>query len=348
MISSTKYKVKHERIWYSHDFQRPAGALDNGDTATLFQSTPLETRRRTLEARLAKRRSIEALHHRGPRAHGHGDFVLHHDVILAWGIKTALQAVGLYRRGRANALRPVVRELRLEFPNLPSSLDGFRLLHLSDFHIDGVDGLAEVLAESLASLPVDLCLLTGDYRFNVRGPCDDVYPRMRYVLNAVQSRHGIFGILGNHDCADITLELENMGVQMLINEAAPVGPSDTPLWVIGVDDPHFFGCDDLRKASEDVPEQDFKLLLAHTPEMFAEARAAGIDLYLSGHTHAGQIRVPGIGALMQLADCPRQYAFGHWRHESMQGYTTAGVGCSLLPVRFGCPPEIVVIELARP
>lgn len=262
-------------------------------------------------------------------------------------MKTALQLAGLYRRGRANALRPVVRELRLEFPNLPSSLAGFRLLHLSDFHINGVDGLAEALADSLAAVSVDLCVLTGDYRFDISGPCDEVYRRMRHILSAVQSRHGVFGILGNHDCADIALELETMGVQMLINEAAPVGPSDAPLWVIGVDDPHFFGCDDLTQAARDVPEQGFKLLLAHTPEMFREAAAAGMDLYLSGHTHAGQIRLPGIGALMQMADCPRRYAYGHWRFEDMQGYTTAGVGCSMLPVRFGCPPEIVVIELAR-
>lgn len=261
-------------------------------------------------------------------------------------MKTALRLAGLYRRGRANALRPVIRELRLEFPNLPCSLDGFRLLHLSDFHINGVDGLAEVLAESLAPLAVDLCVLTGDYRFDIGGPCDEVYRRMRHILSAVQSRYGVFGILGNHDCADIAIELETMGVQMLINEGAPVGPSD-PLWVVGVDDPHFFGCDDLRQAARDVPKDGFKLLLTHTPEMFGEAAAAGIDLYLSGHTHAGQIRLPGIGALLQMADCPRRYAFGYWRYQDMQGYTTAGVGCSMLPVRFGCPPEIVVIHLAR-
>jgi predicted MPP superfamily phosphohydrolase len=114
-----------------------------------------------------------------------------------------------------------------------------------------------------------------------------------------------------------------------------------------VDDPHFYGCDDLQDAMRPVPGQGFKLLLSHTPEMYREAADAGIALYLSGHTHAGQIRFPGIGAVAQLADCPRAYASGHWRHAAMQGYTTAGVGCSLLPVRLNCPPEIVVIELAR-
>jgi predicted MPP superfamily phosphohydrolase len=138
-----------------------------------------------------------------------------------------------------------------------------------------------------------------------------------------------------------------MGVRMLINESIAVGPVHEPVWVIGVDDPHLYGCDDLKTAMQNVPKRGFKLLLAHTPEIFEEANKAGIDLYLTGHTHAGQIRLPAIGALIQLADSPRAFSFGHWRHGSMQGYTTAGLGCSLLPVRFNCPPEIVVIELAR-
>jgi predicted MPP superfamily phosphohydrolase len=313
------------------------------------QSTPqLQTAPRPgLEARLARRRAIEAQHRRGPHAHGHGDFALQHERLMAWGIKTALRLTGLYQKGRANAVAPLLRKLRLEFANLPSRLEGFRILHLSDFHIDGVDGLAEVLAERLAFCPVDLCVLTGDYRFDVRGRCDMVYPRMRRILHAVRSRHGVLGILGNHDCADIAIGLEAMGVRMLINESTAVGPPDSPLWVLGVDDPHFFGCDDLREASRGLPENGFKLLLAHTPEMYEEAAAAGVNLYLSGHTHAGQVRFPAIGALVQLADSPRAFGFGHWRHRQMQGYTTAGVGCSLLPVRFNCPPEIVVIELAR-
>src|SRR5690348_2379340 len=157
--------------WYLDDLDPPLSSHHNGHTATVFQSSSGldEKRRHGLEARLARRRSIEALHHRGPRAHGHGDFVLQHERILAWTIQTTLRLTGLYRRGRANALRPVVRNVRLAFEALPPGLEGFRILHLGDFHIDGTDGLAEVLAEQLASLAVDVCLLTGDYRFDVRG-----------------------------------------------------------------------------------------------------------------------------------------------------------------------------------
>jgi uncharacterized protein len=71
-----------------------------------------------------------------------------------------------------------------------------------------------------------------------------------------------------------------------------------------------------------------------------------VHLYLCGHVHAGQIRLPLIGAILTNADCPRSYTQGDWQHHSMRGYTGAGVGCSFLPVRFNCPPEITVIELA--
>lgn len=235
--------------------------------------------------------------------------------------------------------------MQVEFTGLPRGLEGYRILHLSDLHIDGMDGLAEVLAGLLPSLPVDLCVLTGDYRYQVYGPCDAVYPRMRRVVQAVRSRHGVVGILGNHDCAEIAVELERAGVRMLINEAVGIGSPDSRLWVIGVDDPYYYDCAELSDALAEVPEGAFRLLLAHTPDMYDEAAGAGIDLYLTGHTHAGQIRLPLLGPLVVHSACPRPYTSGHWIHSGMRGYTSSGVGCSLLPVRFGCRPEIAVIEL---
>jgi predicted MPP superfamily phosphohydrolase len=114
-------------------------------------------------------------------------------------------------------------------------------------------------------------------------------------------------------------------------EALEVGSPDGRLWVIGVDDPHYYGCDDLAAALDGVPDEAFKLLLAHTPEVFEEAARAGIDLYLSGHTHAGQICVPWLGPLVLNATCPRSYTYGHWHHGEMQGYTTRRCGVLLAP-----------------
>lgn len=305
-----------------------------------------------LSARLAARKAIEAGHRKSKRAHGRGDFFLLHDDVVRPVLKWSLKSLGLYQAGLRGARQPVVRSLCFEFKSLPAAFHGFRILHLSDLHIDGIDGLVERTAEIVSTLPVDVCVMTGDYRFEIFGSCDRVYPRMKLILEAIHARHGVFGILGNHDVAEIAVELQRMGVHMLINDAAELRSSEAGLWIAGVDDPHYYGCDDLTGALSQVPDDAFKVLLAHTPEMYPEADAAGIHLYLCGHTHAGQIRLPkpfrgALAAPFQNADCPREYAYGAWSHGAMQGYTSAGVGASLLPVRYNCPPEIVVIELRR-
>jgi hypothetical protein len=240
-----------------------------------------------------------------------------------------------------------VRRITLQFDDLPAELDGFKLLHISDFHIDGVDGLAEALAEALKNIKADLCVFTGDYRFEDRGPCDRVYPRMRIVCEAISAKHGIYGILGNHDAAEVAFGMEEVGVRMLVNEAVEIAQNGGALWVVGVDDPFDYRCHDIPGALSTVPARAFKILLAHAPELYEQANSLGISLYLAGHTHAGQIRLPLLGAVKHNAKCPPAYRFGLWRHGRMTGYTTAGVGCSSLPIRYNCPPEIVLFELKR-
>jgi uncharacterized protein len=155
--------------------------------------------------------------------------------------------------------------------------------------------LSERTAEIVSTLPVDVCVMTGDYRFEVFGTGDKVYPRMGFILGAVRARCGVLGILGNHDSAEIAMELARMGVHMLINDATELRSGGSSLWIAGVDDPHYHGCDDLGTALSDVPNDGFKVLLAHTPEIYEEARAAGIHLYLCGHTHAAK------------SDCPNRF-----------------------------------------
>jgi uncharacterized protein len=300
---------------------------------------------RDLESRLSKRRTIEAAVHGDIRKDDYRDSFIDH--MAGPVLNTFLKATRLYSRGVRNALRPIVRYVRLEFEDLPPSFDGFRILHLADLHIDALEGLAEVVADLVSPLDFDLCVMTGDYRFKVQGPCDGIYPGLRTILSTIRTEQSVLGILGNHDESEIAIELENLGVRMLINEAAEIFLGDESLHVIGVDDPHFYGCDDLEGALEGVPEDGFKVLLAHTPEIYEKAARSGINLYLCGHTHAGQIRLPIIGEILQNADCPRAYAQGEWRHDRMLGHTSAGVGCSVVPVRYNCPPEIPVIELAR-
>ena len=262
-------------------------------------------------------------------------------------LKVALQATGLYARGVKNALAPVVRTLCLDFDNLPAAFNGFQILHLSDFHIDRSSALADRLVSAISGLRPDLCVLTGDYRFETQGPSHGVYPPMRAIVSSISSKHGVFGILGNHDAAEIAFALEEMGVRLLVNEAVRVENGSSSLWLAGVDDPFDYRCDDLPGALSVVPSEAFKILLAHTPDLYEEAAGRAVDLYLCGHTHAGQIRFPLIGAVHRNSKAPRTYAYGHWTRKQMHGYTTSGVGCSGLSVRFNCPPEVALIELRK-
>ncbi|HEY7494842.1 MAG TPA: metallophosphoesterase [Candidatus Tectomicrobia bacterium] len=262
-------------------------------------------------------------------------------------VRTGIRWLGLRSRGERNALSPVLKHYRFEFDALPEAFHGFRILHLSDLHVDGLPGLAECVATRLSDLVVDLCVLTGDYRFAVTGPCHNVYPNMQRLLAGVNARQGIVGILGNHDMAEMVPAFERLGVRMLMNESLELRRGLDSVWLVGVDDPHHYGCDDLPGALLDVPKQAFKILLVHTPELIPEADQHGVRLYLCGHTHGGQICLPFFGPLLTHANCPRRYVRGAWQYNNVIGYTSSGVGCSGVTARFLCPPEIVLIELCR-
>jgi uncharacterized protein len=308
----------------------------------------LSSAKTSLAERLKPRIAVEEHFARLGHTYRHGKaFRIFEHYFVRPALKTGLHAVGLYQTGRNNTLSPVLREITLRYAHLPAAFDGFRVLHISDFHIDGVDGLAEALVPFLAGIRADLCVFTGDYRFEDNGPYPTVVPRMRKVVDAISAHHGIFGILGNHDPAEIVWDLETLGVRMLVNEAVEIRRGTDSLWLAGVDDPFDYRCDDLEATLQEVPSNAFKLLLAHAPEMYQTAADRGVDLYLSGHTHAGQIRFPLIGAVKHNANCPKEFAYGLWKHASMDGYTTSGIGCSSVPVRFNCPPEAVVFELKR-
>jgi predicted MPP superfamily phosphohydrolase len=260
-------------------------------------------------------------------------------------LQLGLRLLGLRARGERNARNAVVKDLRLTFDSLPAAFCGFKILHLSDIHADGLAGLADSIWQRLCPLEADVCVLTGDYRFDTSGSCHDVYLNMEKILAGVKTRYGIMGVFGNHDSSDMIPEFERMGVKMLMNASLQLTHGPSRIWFIGVDDPHYYGCDDLPGALLGVPEDAFKILLVHSPEIIEEAAQSGVHLYLCGHTHGGQICLPLIGPLITNANCPRRYAQGVWRYKTVQGYTNAGIGSAGIPVRFFCPPEIGLIEL---
>lgn len=260
-------------------------------------------------------------------------------------LRFAFRVLGIYGRGRRNATTIKVKRIVLPVRSLPPSFEGFRILHLSDFHIDGVDGLAEALEAVLPSVRADLCVFTGDYRFEIMGPCDEVYPRMQKVVSSIAAEHGTIAILGNHDAAEIAYRLEEMGVRFLVNEAVELRRDSDSLWIAGVDDQFDYRCADLPLALSGVPARACMVLLAHDPQLYRAAQERGVALYLCGHTHAGQIRLPLLGAVKKNAPVARKYLQGRWEYRGLQGYTSWGVGCSTIPVRYNCDPEIAILEL---
>ncbi|MEO8129054.1 MAG: metallophosphoesterase, partial [Bryobacteraceae bacterium] len=270
--------------------------------------TVLERKRRCAELT-----RVEKWFSEGPRY-----FLFEHENIIRPLLRTGLAMLGLLGRGQRNALSPVVRRMQFSFDSLPEEFCGFRLMHLSDLHIDGVPGLAERVAELVSGIEVDLCVMTGDYRFATHGPCHNVYPMMRKIVGAIRSRHGILGTLGNHDFAEEAPELEKMGVRMLMNASAEIRNGEKSIWFAGVDDPYDYQCDDLDAAFAEVPAEAFKILLIHAPERLEEASRRGVHLYLCGHTHNGQIRLPGIGAVLVPANCPRTYIGGVWQYKNVK------------------------------
>lgn len=295
---------------------------------------------------LQKRQDIEQGKLKMWPRHGRLQHHLSHPVrdrILRHGLKL----LGLYARGESNVRNPVVQRVDFFFDDLPDAFDGFTILHLSDLHIDGLPDLADILYTRLQAFDVDLCVLTGDYRFSTRGPCHQVYPLMEHLLDGIHARSGTVGVLGNHDCFDMIAEFKHMGLHILVNESLALQRDDQRIWLAGVDDPHYFGCADVSLACANVPQNAFKLLLVHTPELYAEAARAGAGLYLCGHTHGGQVCLPWIGPIETHATCPRRYTRGRWQHQQMQGYTNVGCSASGVPVRFFCPPEIGLITLHR-
>lgn len=261
-------------------------------------------------------------------------------------IRTALRLVGLYKRGRRNAAQVQLRTNRIVSARLPASFDGFRILHLSDLHADMSRPAMARVAELVTGLEYDVCVLTGDYRGKTFGSYTAALESMDPVVSKLRSR--VYGVLGNHDSIRMVPGLEDMGVGMLLNENVPIERGDARIYLAGIDDAHFYRVDNIEKAAEGIPEDAFTILLSHTPEIFRQASHAGFDAMLAGHTHGGQICLPGSIPITLDSNLPRTYGSGAWAYEGMAGYTSVGCGSSVVAVRLNCPPEITLHELRRP
>ena len=258
-------------------------------------------------------------------------------------IRTVLQLTGLYGRARRNTARIVVRHNELVSPHLPVRFDGFTVLHLSDLHVELNETAMLRVSELVADLSYDLCVLTGDYRFKTYGPFAAALDGVERVRRHLKGP--VYGVLGNHDTIQMVPALETMGIRLLINECEAIARDDQCIYLAGVDDAHFYRMDNIEKAALAIPDGAFAMLLSHTPEIYRQAAHAQFALMLSGHTHGGQLCLPGSVPIMLEAALPRRMGAGAWHYHGMSGYTSVGAGSSVVPVRLNCPPEITLHRL---
>jgi predicted MPP superfamily phosphohydrolase len=258
-------------------------------------------------------------------------------------IRAILKMTGLYWRGLRNAAEVRVRHNHIAVPDLPKPFDGFTILQLSDLHVDMSKNAMERVAGLVRDLSYDLCILTGDYRGLTYGPHQATIEGMARIRAAL--REPVYGVLGNHDTIRMVPGLEAMGIRMLLNEHEMIRRDDRRIHLVGIDDAHFYRVDNIEKAAVAIPHDEFSILISHTPEVYRQAAHAGFNLMLSGHTHGGQICLPGGIPLTLEAVLPRYMGSGAWKYRDMTGYTSVGAGSSVVPVRFNCPPEITLHHL---
>jgi predicted MPP superfamily phosphohydrolase len=258
-------------------------------------------------------------------------------------IRNVLKLTGLYWRGCKNSERIQVRHNEIKARNLPPLFDRFTILHISDMHVDMNPGSMRRLIEYLREVQYDICVLTGDYRGETFGPFDAALEGLAEVRAHLKEM--VYGVLGNHDTIRMVPGMEDMGIRMLLNESDAIVRGNQRIHLAGIDDAHYYRADNLEKAACDIPHNEFSILLSHTPEIYRQAAHAGFHLMLSGHTHGGQVCLPGSIPFTLDSVLPRHMGAGPWSYHTMAGYTSVGVGSSIVAVRFHCPPEITLHHL---
>jgi uncharacterized protein len=201
------------------------------------------------------------------------------------------------------------------------------------------------VAALAAGLDYDLCVLTGDYRGKMHGPFAAALDGLRAIRE--QLKGPVYGVLGNHDTIRMLPALEAMGIGMLVNECTVVARGEARLHLAGIDDAHDYRVDNIEKVAAQIPDGEPAVLLSHTPEIYRQAAHAGFGLLLCGHTHGGQLCLPGGIPITLGSRLPRRYGAGAWQFREMAGYTSVGAGAAVVPVRLNCPPEIVLHRLMR-
>ncbi len=266
--------------------------------------------------------------------------------LLVWGGVALIVALTGLALGFQNALAdPIVRPLRVE-----AAIPATSVVLLADLHVAGPDMPPERLARIVAqvnALRPDLILIAGDF------VSDKMLATRRYSTSAaiaplagLRATHGTIAVLGNHDhwrdAGEVRRELRSACVTLLDNDAVRVGP----LVVGGVDDAMTGHADLPRTVAAMRRIGGLPVLLGHSPDTFPDM-PADMALMVAGHTHCGQVHLPFVGAFTYASDYGERYGCGIVRERGRMVVVSAGLGTSVLPIRFGAPPDLWRITMGR-
>jgi uncharacterized protein len=253
--------------------------------------------------------------------------------------------------GYAMASEPdnlVLERKQVRLPKLPDAFDGFRIVLLADLHLypfTTTDLIWRTVEISNALKP-DLVLLGGDFVCGFAEAAFELAP----ILERLDAKHGLFAVLGNHDhyqgARIVSDGLRSASIRVLMNEGVRLTVGDSSIFLAGIDSVSA-GRPNPRAAFSTRKNEAVNLALVHEPDYINQlSRLFQVDLQLSGHTHGGQIRIPGLDAII-LPPWGKTYVEGLYRVGSSQVYTSRGIGMVGVPFRFNCPPEVTEITLCQ-
>ena len=241
-------------------------------------------------------------------------------------------------------LKTIHKKIRIQ--NLPNGLEGFTVLHISDFHAH--NKLHMSVWKKLKMLDFDICTITGDI---ITSSADELKPHLDHICK-LAARKPVFFVSGNHEarssCREVHMMLKKCGVTVLKNETAEFDFDGTMLRIIGLCD---YKCIQKQKINiKPLFDSNFSLVLSHQPQVFDMIKTFdGNSLTLSGHTHAGQVRFPFMPVLLAPGQglFPKYGYGGYSEGKTHAMWISKGIGTTHFPVRFYNRPEIAVITLAN-
>jgi predicted MPP superfamily phosphohydrolase len=237
--------------------------------------------------------------------------------------------------------------LALRIDGLPRQLEGFRLLHLSDLHVrEKWDPAYEALLDRIAADPPDLIAITGDL-IDTRWLPERVLQTMNKFCRRLTSRLGVLGILGNHDGDLLAEPVRSAGVELLAPGRAWYGDGDAGVEIIGLPAVARYDLKPRVLASmPPKPPRSLRVVLSHYPDAVERLGNLTPDLVLAGHTHGGQIRLPGKRPLITHDSLPKRISAGLHRYSNTWLLINRGMGFATHRIRINCPAEVIEITFS--